>query len=138
MVMVLALLPMVAEQRDVHHLTAGVLTISYGGTFVGNFLSGVLWDATHAPLAAFVPLGRRRDRPDARRNRYAQGVSRMNAFEEQGYLVIPGFKSAKEIRELRARADAIVDAFDPSESISIFTTRDESTKNDDYFLGSAD
>lgn len=57
MVMVLALLPMVAEQRDVHHLTAGVLTISYGGTFIGNFLSGVLWDATHAPLAAFVPLG---------------------------------------------------------------------------------
>lgn len=57
MVMVLALLPMVAEQRDVHHLTAGVLTISYGATFIGNFLSGVLWDATHAPLAAFVPLG---------------------------------------------------------------------------------
>ena len=62
----------------------------------------------------------------------------MNAFEEQGYLVIPGFKPAKEIRELRARADAIVEAFDPSESSSIFTTRDESTKNDDYFLGSAD
>ncbi len=56
MVMVLALLPMAAEQHDVHHLTAGVLTISYGGTFIGNFLSGVLWDATHAPLAAFLPI----------------------------------------------------------------------------------
>ncbi len=62
----------------------------------------------------------------------------MNAFEEQGYLVIPGFKSAKEIRELRARADAIVNEFDPSENISIFTTSDESTKNDEYFLSSAD
>ncbi|HTX04010.1 MAG TPA: phytanoyl-CoA dioxygenase family protein [Candidatus Acidoferrales bacterium] len=62
----------------------------------------------------------------------------MSTFEEQGYLVIPGFKSTKEVRGLRARAEAIVDAFDPSESISIFTTRDESTKNDDYFLGSAD
>ena len=62
----------------------------------------------------------------------------MNAFEEQGYLVIPGFKPAKEIRALRSRAEAIVESFDPSENISIFTTRDESTKNDDYFLGSAD
>jgi len=56
MVMVLAILPMAAEQHDVHHLTAGVLTISYGGTFIGNFLSGVLWDATHSPLAAFLPI----------------------------------------------------------------------------------
>ena len=56
MVMVLAVLPMVAAQHDVARLTAGVLTLSYGGTFLGNFLSGVLWDATHAPLAAWVPL----------------------------------------------------------------------------------
>jgi phytanoyl-CoA hydroxylase len=62
----------------------------------------------------------------------------MTAFAEQGFLVIPGFKSAKEVRRLRARAETIVDAFDPSESISIFTTRDESTKNDDYFLTSAE
>lgn len=55
MVMVLALLPMAAGQRDVHRLSAGVLTLSYGGTFIGNFLSGVLWDATHAPLASFGP-----------------------------------------------------------------------------------
>jgi MFS transporter, CP family, cyanate transporter len=56
MVMVLALLPMAVEQREVHRLTAGVLTISYVATFIGNFLSGVLWDATHAPLAAFAPI----------------------------------------------------------------------------------
>ena len=56
MVMVLALLPLAAEQHDVHHLTAGVLTISYGGTFIGNLLSGVLWDATRTPLAAFAPI----------------------------------------------------------------------------------
>jgi CP family cyanate transporter-like MFS transporter len=56
MVMVLAILPMAAKQDDVHHLTAGVLTISYGATFIGNFLSGVLWDTTHAPLAAFLPI----------------------------------------------------------------------------------
>jgi CP family cyanate transporter-like MFS transporter len=55
MVMVLALPPMVASQREVHSMTAALLTLSYTWTFAGNFLSGILWDATHAPLAAFVP-----------------------------------------------------------------------------------
>lgn len=60
-------------------------------------------------------------------------------FEEQGFLIIPGFKSRDEIRALRQRAEAIVEAFDPSENVSIFSTRDDaSTKRDDYFLTSAD
>ncbi|MBV8425598.1 MAG: phytanoyl-CoA dioxygenase family protein [Candidatus Eremiobacteraeota bacterium] len=60
-------------------------------------------------------------------------------FEEQGYLVVPGFKSPQEIRALRARAEAIVDAFDPSESVSVFSTNEESSaKRDEYFLGSGD
>jgi phytanoyl-CoA hydroxylase len=57
-------------------------------------------------------------------------------FERDGYLVIPGVKGAVEIAELRARAEAIVDAFDERESKTIFTTGDERTKNDDYFLTS--
>jgi phytanoyl-CoA hydroxylase len=60
-------------------------------------------------------------------------------FEQDGFLVIPGFKSTDEIAALRARAAAIVDAFDPAESTAIFTTKDESTtKSDDYFLSSGD
>jgi phytanoyl-CoA hydroxylase len=59
-------------------------------------------------------------------------------YEADGFLVIPAFKSAPEIAELRARAGAIVDAFDPREASGIFTTRDESTKSDDYFLSSGD
>jgi CP family cyanate transporter-like MFS transporter len=55
MVMVLALPPMAVPQRDVHRMSAGFLTLSYGGTFLGNLLSGILWDATRAPLAAFAP-----------------------------------------------------------------------------------
>jgi len=51
---------------------------------------------------------------------------------------MPGFASCEDVRSLRARAAAIVDAFDPDEVRSVFTTRDESTKNDDYFLGSGD
>jgi phytanoyl-CoA hydroxylase len=60
-------------------------------------------------------------------------------FARDGFLVVPGFKSAAEIAALRARAAEIVDAFDPAESSAIFTTRDEAkTKSDEYFLTSGD
>ena len=56
-------------------------------------------------------------------------------FERDGYLVLPGFKSAAQIAALRARAVDIVDRFDPSESRSVFTTRDQAA-SDDWFLRS--
>jgi phytanoyl-CoA hydroxylase len=60
-------------------------------------------------------------------------------FARDGFLVVPGFKSAEEIAALRARAAAIVDALDSAESSAIFTTRDEAkTKSDEYFLTSGD
>lgn len=59
-------------------------------------------------------------------------------FEADGFLVIPEFKSAEAIAELRARAEALVEAFDPSESRTIFTTRDESHASEAYFLESGD
>lgn len=55
MVMVLALPPMVTEHHNVHRLSAGILTISYCGTFLGNLAAGALWDATRMPIAAFAP-----------------------------------------------------------------------------------
>jgi phytanoyl-CoA hydroxylase len=58
-------------------------------------------------------------------------------FARDGFAVVPGFKSASEIATLRARAAEIVDAFDPSEGSGVFSTRDDSVKNDDYFRGSA-
>lgn len=57
-------------------------------------------------------------------------------FERDGYLVISGFKSADAIAALRQRAAEIVDAFDPSESRSIFTTQNQLTATDAYFLRS--
>ncbi|HEY0061804.1 MAG TPA: phytanoyl-CoA dioxygenase family protein [Telluria sp.] len=57
-------------------------------------------------------------------------------FERDGYLVIPGFKSPQAIASLRQRAAQIVDAFDPAESRSIFTTQNQLTATDDYFLRS--
>jgi phytanoyl-CoA hydroxylase len=62
---------------------------------------------------------------DAQRDRY----------QRDGYLVLPGFKSADAIAMLRARAAQIVDAFDPAESRSVFTTREQ--RADDWFLDSA-
>lgn len=59
-------------------------------------------------------------------------------FRHDGFLVLPGFKSAAEIAAVRARAGSIVDAFDPAESVSIFTTRDQQNRIDRYFLDSGD
>ena len=59
-------------------------------------------------------------------------------YRHDGYLVLPGFKSAAEIASLRARAQEIVDAFEPDEQRHIFTTREQAQATDHYFLESAD
>lgn len=60
------------------------------------------------------------------------------AYAEQGFLVLPGFKKADAIAALRARAEAMVEAFDPGEQRSIFSTQEQDRKVDDYFLDSGD
>lgn len=57
-------------------------------------------------------------------------------FQRDGYLVLPGFKTAADIARLRERAGQIVDAFDPGQSRSIFTTQNQETASDAWFLGS--
>jgi phytanoyl-CoA hydroxylase len=59
-------------------------------------------------------------------------------FQQNGYLVLPQFKSALDIAALRARAAEIVQAFDPAQGQAIFSTQEQVRKVDDYFLGSAD
>ena len=59
-------------------------------------------------------------------------------YQQDGFLVLPDFKSAAEVAALRQRAIAIVDAFDPRESITIFTTKEQERNVDAYFMGSAD
>ena len=59
-------------------------------------------------------------------------------FEELGHAVLPGFKSAGEIADLRAAAAAIVDAFVPPPRPPVFSTHEQSRAVDDYFLDSAD
>ncbi|MCC2971067.1 phytanoyl-CoA dioxygenase family protein [Massilia sp. IC2-476] len=57
-------------------------------------------------------------------------------YRRDGFLVLPGFKNLDEIAALRQRAEQIVDAFDPTESRAIFTTKDQERASDAWFLGS--
>lgn len=57
-------------------------------------------------------------------------------YQRDGYIVLPDFKSAAQIAALRARAAQIVDEFDPGQGSSIFTTQNQVTATDDYFLRS--
>jgi phytanoyl-CoA hydroxylase len=58
-------------------------------------------------------------------------------FERDGYVVLKGFKNAAEVAALRERAAQIVDAFDPGQQSSVFSTRDQAKVDDAYFLESA-
>ena len=59
-------------------------------------------------------------------------------FEQDGYLVLEDFVSKDACEALSHRATEIVDAFDPSESVSIFTTNEQTRHSDHYFLESGD
>jgi phytanoyl-CoA hydroxylase len=61
----------------------------------------------------------------------------MDRFMENGYAVFPGFKSPAELAELRKRAETIAQE-STSEPVSIFSTRDQARKSDEYFLTSGD
>ena len=63
---------------------------------------------------------------------------RRAAFERDGFLVLPDFVPAAACDALRRRAVTLVDTFDAEEHRSIFTTRDQTRRTDDYFLNSGD
>ena len=60
------------------------------------------------------------------------------SYQTNGFLVLPDFKPAEAMAQVRQRAEAIVEAFDPAEYIAIFSTKDSSTNANPYFLSSAD
>ena len=62
----------------------------------------------------------------------------LRRYQAQGFIVFPNFKSPQEIAALRERASAIVEAFDPREATSIFTTNDDSARSDAYFMESGE
>ena len=62
----------------------------------------------------------------------------LQRFRTDGYLVLDDFVAADRCDAVRARAAALVDAFEPGAVRSIFTTDEQARKTDDYFLDSGD
>jgi phytanoyl-CoA hydroxylase len=60
------------------------------------------------------------------------------AYERDGFLVLEAFVAAGECDRLRARALELVEAFEPGDVPSVFTTREQVRRSDDYFLESGD
>jgi MFS transporter, CP family, cyanate transporter len=56
LVLGLALPSVLSAPHDVHRISAGMFTISYGIAMVLSIAAGWLWDLTHTPIAGFVPL----------------------------------------------------------------------------------
>ena len=59
-------------------------------------------------------------------------------YQERGYLVLDGFADEGECDQLRARAEELVQEFDPADVVSIFSTHAPNRLTDDYFLTSGD
>ena len=59
-------------------------------------------------------------------------------FEQDGYLVVPGFVPASECDALRARMAELLEAFEPGEVATIFSTTQRSHAQARYFLESGD
>lgn len=59
-------------------------------------------------------------------------------YRDAGFLVLEGFADAAACDQLRARAERLVQEFDPAEVVSIFSTREQSRLTDDYFMTSGD
>ena len=57
LVLILALPPLIAKPEDVARTSAGMFTISYSCAVIVPVVSGVAWDLTGLPAAAFVPIG---------------------------------------------------------------------------------
>ena len=60
------------------------------------------------------------------------------AYDRDGYLVLPGFKPAAEIAAVCARARALVDAVEPDADTGIFSTRAQAGQADAALIASAD
>lgn len=59
-------------------------------------------------------------------------------YKETGFLVLEGFIDEASCDRLRARAEELVQEFDPSEIVSIFATHEQNRLTDEYFLTSGD
>jgi phytanoyl-CoA hydroxylase len=59
-------------------------------------------------------------------------------FARDGYLMLPDFVAPSECEALRERMNVLIDAFEPGEVATIFSTTSHSHAQDRYFLESGD
>lgn len=62
----------------------------------------------------------------------------LERYQTDGFLVLEDFVDARTCDSLRARAEQLVQEFEPREAISIFSTAAQNHLRDDYFLNSGD
>ena len=60
------------------------------------------------------------------------------AFRDSGVLILRKFVSKAECQRLRARALELVEAFDPADLRSVFSSRTDTQFDDEYFIASGD
>jgi len=61
----------------------------------------------------------------------------LESYERDGFIVLDDFVAPSECDRLRARAEELVAAFEP-ETVSVFSTREQTRTSDEYFLESGD
>jgi CP family cyanate transporter-like MFS transporter len=57
LILALTLPPLLSAPGETHRMTAGILTISYSCGVIVPVVSGLAWDASGVPAAAFIPIG---------------------------------------------------------------------------------
>ena len=62
----------------------------------------------------------------------------LDQYHKRGYLVLEGFADESECDLLRARAEELVQEFDPADIVSVFSTHEQNRLTDEYFLTSGD
>ena len=65
-------------------------------------------------------------------------VKQLAQYDREGFLVLEDFADVASCDALRARTGELVRDFEPSELVSIFSTREQNRRSDDYFLTSGD
>jgi phytanoyl-CoA hydroxylase len=62
----------------------------------------------------------------------------LDAWRHEGFLVVHGFASSASLKALSARAQAIVDAFEPPATVPVFSSRDREAVSQQALVESAD
>ena len=65
-------------------------------------------------------------------------ATQLAQYDREGFLVLKDFAPVASCDALRTRAGELVHDFEPSDVVSIFSTREQNRRSDDYFLNSGD